>query len=204
MVRIPRSQMEKALEHLSRGGIVIFPTDTVYGLGCGVGQVRAIEQIFVLKNRPPDRPLQLLLSDADRVGEYAARVPAYGRKLMEKHWPGGLTILLSAVEGLPRHLTGSEGKVGLRVPDLTDLRELISRSGGALAATSANVSEQRSPWSVGDIPQQIRSRVDYVIDAGPLRSVPSSTVVDCTSERPRVLRRGAVDPGPFEQASAKV
>lgn len=172
--------------------MVIFPTDTVYGIGCRSTARAALERIFSLKGRDAARPIQLLLSDTSRVGEYAASIPQFAWELMEKHWPGGLTILLPALRGLPGPLAGTERKVGLRVPGLPALQELIERAGGALAATSANLSGQPSPWSVEEIAEDIRRGVDYIIDSGPLNRVPASTVVDCAGERPRVQRFGAV------------
>jgi len=204
IVCISQMQMEEALEHLDRGGIVIFPTDTVYGLGCKPGKISALEGVFNLKKRAVDSPLQLLLPGQDRVEEYASEVPAHARELMGKYWPGGLTVLLSAAKGLPWHLCGPGGKVGLRVPDLPDLQQLISRAGGALAATSANLSGQKSPWSVEEIPEEIRAGADYIIDAGPLEPLPASTVVDCTGDRPRTLRRGTIDPERLQDFESEV
>ncbi len=204
MVRISQLQIEKACEHLGQGGIIIVPTDTVYGLACKAADEGALGRIYLLKNRPTESPLQLLLAEPAGVGDYAASVPEYAWKLMEQLWPGGLTVVLKAVEGLPRQLAGPKGTVGLRVPALPSLQELISRSGGALAATSANISGQRSPWSVEEIPRRIQTGVQYVIDTGALKPVAASTVVDCTGERPRQLRAGAIGPGRLKQLGVEV
>ena len=203
-VHITRSQIQEALGCLARGGVILFPTDTVYGLGCKSSDRAAMKRIFTLKGRPSNQPLQLLLSAPEEAKKWAARVPGVAQELMDRYWPGGLTILLPAAEGLPRQLTGSEGKVGLRVPKFPDLQDLISLAGGALAATSANLSGHRSPWSVEEIPSEIRSGVDYAIDGGRLEAVPASTVIDCTLEQPLQRRAGAIDGKALERFGVKL
>ena len=203
-VHLSRSQIQEALGCLARGGVILFPTDTVYGLGCKSSDRAAMKRIFALKGRSSNQPLQLLLSAPEQVGKWAARVPVAARKLMDHCWPGGLTVLLPAVEGLPRELTGSEGKVGLRVPDFPDLLELISLAGGALAATSANLSGHPSPWSVEEIPAEIRAGVAYCIDGGRLETVPASTVVDCTLKPPLQRRDGTIDAEAMESFGVKI
>lgn len=197
-------QIEEALAYLRRGGVILFPTDTVYGLGCRSDDRDAMRKIFALKRRAPERPLQLLLSDRGQVERWAARVSDIAQELMERFWPGGLTVLLPAAEGLPIELTGGAGRVGLRVPDLPDLQALIALAGGALAATSANFSGQNSPWSVEEIPAEIRAGVDYTLDAGRLEAVPASTVVDCSQGQPRQLRRGAIGQEALERCGVKI
>lgn len=204
MIHISQSQIQEALVHLGQGGAIIFPTDTVYGLGCKSTDGCTMGRIFTLKKRPLDRPLQLLLSDPGQVASYAVRVPTIAKQLMERYWPGALTVLLPAAESLPQELTGLKGKVGVRVPDLPPLQELISRVGGALAATSANLSGQKSPWSVEEIPRRIQEEVEFTIDAGRLEATPASTVIDCAAEQPRLLRRGAIEEQALERFGVKI
>lgn len=192
MVHISPSQVKQALRYLDAGGVIVFPTDTVYGIGCKVSATGAMSRIFELKKRPENRPFQLLLSEPSGVNRYAAHVPSYAHELMSRLWPGGLTLLFPAVSGLPFAVVGAQGKVGIRVPNMLTLLELVQMAGGALVATSANLSGQKSPWSVAEIPAEIRSGVDYVIDAGTLEPVSASTVIDCSGDWPRLLRKGAI------------
>lgn len=191
-IQINQENIHAAVKALNRGGVIIFPTDTVYGVGCKIDHIIAIEKIYNIKARPLDRPLQILLSDVADCDRYAASISDYARRLMEAWMPGGITLLFQAVEGLPARLVGANHTVGLRVPDAPDLQGMIAQIGGTLAATSANLSGGKSPWSVEEIPKEILSQVDYVLDAGVLPSCPASTVLDCTGSRPRLVREGAI------------
>ncbi len=192
MAKIELWQKEEALRVLKQGGTFIFPTDTVYGIGCLPHQDEAIREIYRLKGRPKGQPLQILLEDVNRVSDFAIRIPGYAHEIMKKYWPGGITLVLPAKRGLPGYCTGPGVTVGLRIPNMLDLLDLIKSAGGSLASTSANLSGEESPLSVDQIPASIRSGSSYVIEGGALPHGPASTVLDCTMDQPKLIRAGAV------------
>jgi len=193
MQRIRSEQIEQALTVLRQdGATLVFPTDTVYGIGCRTDDEKAMEEIYRLKNRPVDRPLQILLSDPSLAGRYAAEISSSGRALIERFWPGAVTLLFKSLPGLAAPLVSAAGTVGLRVPNQADLQRLIEALGGALAATSANRSGDQSPLTLESVPKRVKEGVRFVLDGGPLPPSPHSTVVDCTGPRPRLVRPGAI------------
>lgn len=199
MAKIELWQKEEALRVLKQGGTLIFPTDTVYGIGCLPHQDEAIREIYRLKGRPKGQPLQILLEDVNRVSDFAIRIPGYAHEIMKKYWPGGITLVLPAKRGLPGYCTGPGVTVGLRIPNMLDLLDLIKRAGGSLASTSANLSGEESPLSVDQIPESIQAGVSYLIDGGALPSGSASTVLDCTMDQPKLIRAGAVPEEALEE-----
>ena len=192
MSRISDTQFAEALRYLSNNEVIVFPTDTVYGIGCRTDAEQAIETIYTLKGRSAEQPLQILLSSAEQVPLFARQLSSTMKKILDRFWPGGLTVLLPAQPGLPIPLVGSGRKVGLRIPAIPDLQRLIRQAGGSLAASSANRSGEKSPLAVESIPVEIKQGVRYVLDIGPLDSVTHSTVIDGTGETPRIIREAAV------------
>lgn len=199
MVRIDPWQKEEGLRVLKQGGIVIFPTDTVYGIGCLPYQDEAIREIYRLKGRPKGQPLQILLDEVNRVSDFAIRIPGYAHEIMRKYWPGGITLVLPAKRGLPGYCTGPGVTVGIRIPNAPDLLDLVKSAGGSLASTSANLSGEENPLGVEQIPESIRSGSSYVIDGGALPEGLASTVLDCTMDAPRLIRAGAVPEEALEE-----
>jgi L-threonylcarbamoyladenylate synthase len=184
-----------AVDVLRAGGIVALPTDTVYGIACDLRAPGGVERLFTAKSRPADRAIMLLLDEpaqAPRIGVIgeAARV------LAEAFWPGGLTLVVPRRPDvrLPAALTAGVPTIGLRAPDHACPRAL-ARAIGPMPTTSANVSGRPEAGDAQAIVEQLGDSVDLVLDGGPTRGGPASTVVDCTAERPRLIRSGAVDPG---------
>jgi L-threonylcarbamoyladenylate synthase len=183
-----------AVDVLRAGGIVALPTDTVYGIACDLRAPGGVERLFTAKSRPADRAIMLLLDEpaqAPRIGVIgeAARV------LAEAFWPGGLTLVVPRRPDvrLPAALTAGVPTIGLRAPDHACPRAL-ARAIGPMPTTSANVSGRPEAGDAQAIVEQLGDSVDLVLDGGPTRGGPASTVVDCTVERPRLIRSGAVDP----------
>ncbi|MDR5683349.1 MAG: L-threonylcarbamoyladenylate synthase [Armatimonadota bacterium] len=183
----------RAVELLRTGGVIVFPTDTVYGLGCDATDAAAVRRVFAIKGRTPDQPVPILLADPDDAEGLAFITPA-ARLLMDRFWPGPLTIVLRARDRLPDIVTAGTGNVGLRVPDHAVPRSLARELGRPLVGTSANVHGQPPATSVVQVLSQLDGRPDLILDGGRCRSA-ASTVVDCTAQTPRVLR-----PGPISEA----
>jgi L-threonylcarbamoyladenylate synthase len=183
-----------AIRVLRSGGIVALPTDTVYGIGVDLAVAGGIERMFEAKRRPPDRAIMLLLANVDQAASLADWPPA-AAVLAEAFWPGGLTLVLPQRSGvaLPAELTGGRTTIGLRVPDHPAPRALASAV-GPLPVTSANISGLPEARTAHEILSHLGEAIDLILDGGPSHGGPPSTVVDCTGDRPRILRSGAIAP----------
>ena len=180
----------EAIRVLKAGGIVALPTDTVYGIGVGWARSPdAVGRLFAAKGRPAERPIVLLLADVDQARELASWPPAADH-LASVFWPGGLTIVVPQKVPLPPELTGGRSTIGLRVPDHSCPRTLAATLG--LAVTSANRSGEPEATDAQAIRDQLGEAVDLILDGGPARGGPPSTVVDCSTPTPRILREGAI------------
>ena len=181
-----------AIEALSGGGVVALPTDTVYGIAVALDAPGGIERLFRIKNRPPDRGIMLLLEAAAQASSIGVLGPA-AMALADSCWPGGLTVVVPQRPDvtLPAVLTGGTPTIGLRVPDHAAPRALAAAV-GPLPTTSANVSGLPEATDAAEILAQLGEGVDLILDGGPARGGPPSTVVDCTGTRPVILREGAV------------
>jgi L-threonylcarbamoyladenylate synthase len=184
----------EAVAVLRSGGVVALQTDTVYGIAVDLATPGGVERLFAAKRRPPDTGIMLLLSDGSQAGEVGA-VGVAARALAAAFWPGGLTLVVPRrpdVE-LPAALTAGTPTIGLRLPDHPAPRALAAAV-GPLPTTSANRSGLPEGRDAADIVGQFGDAVDLVLDGGPAHGGPASTVVDCTGDRPRILRVGAVAP----------
>jgi L-threonylcarbamoyladenylate synthase len=187
---LPASTGENILQAvavLRRGGLVAFPTDTVYGLGALAFSEAAVLGIYEAKARPRDKSIPVLLSSAAEIDQVAARVGERARRLAHKFWPGPLTLVVpknARVPDVVGRLT-----VGIRVPDHPVARALLELA-GPLAVTSANISGRQSPITAAEVMQQMDGRVDIVLDGGLAFGGVPSTVVDCTSDELAMLRPG--------------
>ncbi|GBD30334.1 Threonylcarbamoyl-AMP synthase [bacterium HR32] len=180
----------RAVEALRAGEVVVYPTDTVYGLGCDATEPSAVRRVFEVKGRPPDQPVPVLLAEPGEA-EALAHVSPGARRLMERFWPGPLTLVLPGRGVVADLVTAGTGTVGLRVPDHPVPRALVRACGFPLVGTSANTSGRPAPTTVPQVLSDLDGRVRLVLDGGRLRGRPS-TVVDCTGDRPRVLRAGPI------------
>lgn len=184
------SALETALNILRADGMVVFPTDTVYGLGALATSPSAIEQLYRAKERSPNKAIAVLLGDADQLPEVAGEILPTAKKLAERFWPGALTLVVEKRSGLPENLSPT-ATIGVRIPDHAFARALL-RWTGPLATTSANLSGGPNPRNAAEVLVQLEGRVGLVIDGGEVVGGFPSTVVDCTREPIQVLRQGAI------------
>ncbi len=181
-----------AVEILRSGGIVALPTDTVYGIAVALDTAGGIERLFHVKRRPLDKGIALLLESAAQAANIGV-MGAAATLLADACWPGGLTLVVPRRTGvaLPDVLTGGAPTIGFRVADHEAPRALAGAV-GPLPTTSANVSGQPEAPDAAGILEQLGDSIDLILDGGPARGGPASTVVDCTGERARVVREGAI------------
>jgi L-threonylcarbamoyladenylate synthase len=191
---------DEATRVLESGGIVALPTDTVYGLAVDLAAPGGIDRLFAAKRRPSDRAVVLLLADADQAGRLVQWSPS-AAAMAAAFWPGGLTIVVAQrpEAALPPELTGGRPTVGLRLPDHPSPRALAA-SLGPLPVTSANVSGLPEASDAGEIRDQLGEAVDLILDGGPARGGPPSTVVDCSGPTARILRDGAIGTNAIRRA----
>lgn len=188
----PQAAFSRCRDAVSRGGVIIYPTDTFYALGVDPENARAVERLFEIKGRKQDQPILLLLHDPRQVDRWAAGATPEAKRLMRDHWPGPLTLVFTARPGVLPLLTAGSGTIGLRVPGNPLTRELLAFLGTALTGTSANVSGESSASTVKEIAAALRGRVDFILDAGPTIGGRPSTIADVSGRTVRVLREGAV------------
>ena len=181
-----------AIDVLRRGGLVALPTDTVYGIAVRLDLPDGIGRLFAAKRRPPDKAVMLLIADAAQAAEIGQVTPA-AAALGDAFWPGGLSVVVPQRPDvpLPADLTGGAATIGLRVPDHAAPRALAAGV-GPLPTTSANVSGVPEARTATEILEQLGDAVDLVLDGGEAHGGPASTVVDCSTDEPRILRLGAV------------
>lgn len=190
--QIATDSMEAAVAVLRDGGLVAYPTDTLYGLGADALNEAAVERVFEAKGRPQGMPLPLLIGEQEQLSMVADAVPDLAWKLAEAFWPGGLTLVLPVGPNVPALVTARGWKVAVRLPDHPIPRELARRLGRPITGTSANRSGGAEATSAGEVRKQLSDAVDMILEGGPSPTGRSSTVVDITGELPRVLRQGAV------------
>ncbi|MBI4296107.1 MAG: threonylcarbamoyl-AMP synthase [Chloroflexi bacterium] len=187
-----QKQVEKGIEILKRGGIVAFPTDTVYGLGARFDYSQAVERIYRVKERPRTMALPLLLADPAQMSDVAVDVPMIAGRLAESFWPGALTLVLRKSKLVSELVTAGERTVAVRMPAHPVPLALIGGVGVPIIGTSANVSGQPSPVTAHEVDAQLNGRVDLIIDGGRCPVGVESTVVDVTGVVPVILREGAI------------
>lgn len=185
-------QVQQAIDILKRGGIVTFPTDTVYGLGASAVDEEAVARVYEAKKRPRHLALPLLLAHISQIESAAQSVPEIAWCLAERFLPGGLTLVLYKATWVSNLLTGGGDKVALRVPNHPVPIALVRGLGAPITGTSANISGSSSLLTAEEVRQQMGHRVDLVIDGGRCPGGAESTVVDVTDSRPRILRQGAI------------
>jgi len=184
--------IEQAARVLRAGGLVAFPTETIYGLGADAENVGAVERIFAVKGRPSTHPLIVHIGGADQLRDWAADVPEPARLLAERFWPGPLTLVLWRSHRVPFAVTGGLETVALRVPDHPVALALLSAFGGGVAAPSANRLGSVSPTTARHIREDLGTDVALVLDGGPCEVGVESTIVAVTGEQPAILRPGGV------------
>lgn len=182
--------IRRALEVLRAGGLVAFPTDTVYGIGALAFDGQAVLSIYAAKNRPMEKAIPILLGDLEDLEKVAMSIPSAARRLASHFWPGPLTILFPKRPALPEAVSATS-TVGVRVPDHEVARALL-RAAGPMAVTSANISGQASPTTAEEVFAQLNGRVGLIIDGDRTPGGIPSTVVDCSHEEVKIIREGPI------------
>lgn len=182
----------QAAEFIRSGGIVAFPTETVYGLGANVFDEKAIEKIFEAKQRPADNPLIAHIGDLEQIGLLSAEVTAAAKKLIDAFFPGPLTVVLKKTAKVPLNATAGRDTVGIRMPRNEVASEFLIACGTPLVAPSANLSGRPSPTTWQAVYEDLNGHIDCILQGEATEIGLESTVVDCTGECPLILRLGAV------------
>jgi L-threonylcarbamoyladenylate synthase len=182
----------KAADCLRRGGLVAFPTETVYGLGAHAHDRDAVRRLFAAKQRPPDDPLIVHVAGVDEIRALASQVPPPAAALAERFWPGPLTVVVSRAASVPLEVTAGRDTVAVRVPAHPVAHALLAAVRLPIAAPSANLFSRPSPTRASHVLADLDGRIDMVLDAGPVDIGVESTVVDLTTVPPTVLRPGAI------------
>lgn len=182
-VRPETSKINRAASILRNGGLVAFPTETVYGLGANLLDEKAVNKIYGIKRRPKSKPLTVHIADIKTVKRMAGRMPPGAKRLAERFWPGPLTLVLEDKRG---------GKTGFRMPDNRIAFLLIKKAGVPVAAPSANISGRRPPKSAKEVMTGLGGKIDMVLDGGKTRIGVESTVVDMSGKDFKILRAGAI------------
>ena len=183
--------IQKGAKIINEGGLVVFPTETVYGLGANAFDERAVAKIFEAKGRPQDNPLIVHISSLEQVKDIAKDIPDKFYELASRFMPGPLTVILNKSDKIPYIVTAGGETVGIRMPDNKWARELIASS-KPLAAPSANRSKHISPTTAQHVYEDLQGRVELILDDGPCGVGIESTVLDLTCETPTILRPGAI------------
>ena len=187
-----RTAVQEAAAVLHRGGLVAFPTETVYGLGADAENPAAVARIFAAKGRPADHPLIVHMARNDPLGRWARDIPPTAFRLAQRYWPGPLTVILRRADRVPDMVTGGQDTVGLRVPDHPLALALLEVFGGGIAAPSANRFGQVSPTTAAHVREELGDAVDLLLNGGPCRVGIESTILDLSGQQPRLLRPGAI------------
>jgi L-threonylcarbamoyladenylate synthase len=184
--------MRQAARILREGGLVAFPTETFYGLGAAGLDAAAARRVFEVKGRPASMPLLLLVDSRAMAASIATAIPSRASELMERHWPGPLTLVLRATPRVPAEVTAGTGTVGVRVPAHPVARALVRALGEPVTAPTANATGAPPPVTAADVLAQLGGAIDLILDAGATPGGAPSTVLDVTVDPPRVIRQGAV------------
>ena len=192
--------IEHAVEVLRAGGLVAFPTETVYGLGADASNAGAVGKIFAAKGRPSTHPVIVHLADAAQLAAWAGEIPEAARKLAQKFWPGPLTVILKRARGVSDAVTGGQDTVGLRVPSHLVARRLLAGFGGGIAAPSANRHGRVSATTAEHVRREFGDAVPCVLDGGAAEVGIESTIVDLSGAAPALLRPGWITAGEIAAA----
>lgn len=183
-------EVSEVLTKINSEDVLVFPTDTVYGIGASIHSPKALDRIFEIKNRPTEKSLIILCADEKQLEEIVGPLSLEVKKIIDAFLPGGLTLILNSYQTLPNEITRGKKTIGVRIPNHEVALKLLSAL-GPLATTSANLSGEPSPTEVED-DNPVIHRADYVFDDGQTKGQVPSTILDCTGEEFVILREGAI------------
>jgi L-threonylcarbamoyladenylate synthase len=194
-------EVERAVAALERGGLIVYPTETVYGLGADATGAAAVHRLADLKERDRDKPVSVLVASRAMLDDIASSISPVAERLIVAFWPGPLTIALQARAGVLSSLTGASGTIAARVSSHPMAQTIVAALGRPLTATSANPGGSTPASDIAAARAYFGSRVDVYVDGGPSAHGPASTIVDCSAPVPRLLREGAISLDRIEAAA---
>lgn len=187
-----QEMVRRAAAWINRGGLVVFPTSTFYGIGAQALNAHAVDRVFQVKERHKGNPLLVLIASLTDLAPLVRSIPETAAGLIEAFWPGGITLVFDAAETVPPNLTGYTGKIGVRLASHPVAAALVKVVSGPITGTSANLSGEGGCTAVKNLNGKIKDQVDLVLDAGELAGARGSTVVDVTTRPPSILREGVI------------
>ncbi len=201
----PREKIvKKAARIIKDGGLVAFPTETVYGLGADALNEEAVRKIFEVKGRSLDKPLSILIGNKEELSKYIQGIPKAAEILIERFWPGPLTLIFRASLFMPDIIRGTNNTIGIRMPDCKIARKIIQASGVPLACPSANLSGSPSPTKASEVAKNLGERITLLLDGGETKIGVESTVLDLTTYPPTMVREGALKREEIEEVVGKI
>lgn len=189
---VSKSIWKQVRDIFKKGGMIAYPTETFYGLGVDPFNESAIEKLFALKGREADKPISILVKDKKMLTEVAEEIPLSAEILIKKFWPGPLTIIFKAKKIIPSLITGSTGKIGVRISSNPITQKLLEAIDAPITATSANPSGEKSPVTAREVMDYFENEVDLILDGGTLSGRLGSTIVDVTEGDLKVIRKGEI------------
>ena len=177
---------------IKKGGMVVFPTTSLYGIGCDAFNIKALENLFTIKKRPLNKPILVLIHKKKMLNLLVQNIPDSADKIMNRFWPGGITIVFKAKNTLPSILTAGTGKIGVRLCKHPVSYGLIKSFNGPITGTSANISGSPGCADITQLDPEIFSSVDLILDSGRLKGGSGSTIIDVTGNMPVILRQGII------------
>jgi L-threonylcarbamoyladenylate synthase len=199
VVRATQTEIEKAVETLRAGDLVVFPTETVYGLGANAADPVAVRKIFEVKGRPPDHPVIVHLDNRRYLHRWVSEVPRVAEQLADLFWPGPLTLILPKAENVNDIVTGGQDSIGIRIPSHPMAQQLLTAFGGGIAAPSANRYGRLSPTKPEHVRDELGDAVHVLLDGGDSPIGLESTIVSCLNDEVRLLRPGFITRSQIEQ-----
>jgi L-threonylcarbamoyladenylate synthase len=184
--------IQRAVILIKQGGIIAFPTRCLYGLGADAFNAAAVDRVFQLKQRPPQKPILILIDRRRQLERLVSHVSKAASRIMDQFWPGRVTLVFEAADTVPHYLTAGSGKIGIRLPGHPVAAALVESLGSPLTGTSANLSGKPGCNCIDDLDPQLAQQMEAVLNAGPLKGGNGSTVVDVTGDIPRVLRESQI------------
>lgn len=174
---------------LNNGGVIIYPTDTIYGIGCNALNSKSVDKIFTIKERDSSKPMLMLINNQQMLSNFVDDISIYANKIITKYWPGSVTLIFQANKSVPKNLLSEDGKIAFRWINNLFCNSIIEATGNPLISTSANISGQNSSNNFSELLKLFSSKVDLLIE-GPTNSNISSTIIDTTISPPKILRQG--------------
>jgi L-threonylcarbamoyladenylate synthase len=189
---VEESTLVAAFDVIRTGGVIVYPTETLYGIGADATNAAAVRKVLQVKKRKDTKPILVIVHSVKMLRQLVAEIPASAERLMTEFWPGPLTLVFKASRELPEEVTQGSGTVGVRIPSNAFCLELLRRCNCPLTSTSANISGEPIHRTIGEIKKALDERIDLFIDAGVLPESKPSTVVSVVPENPKLIREGVI------------